>query len=177
MTLLTLGNTEYKRLLEIASTTHDARLLRRAQALLWLNDGEAVEEIAEQLLVTRQTVYRWVKRFQQRHDLDLESRLGEGARGGRPRTVRGLIEPLIAQALEKDPRALGYHATVWTAPLLCRYLEAHHQVVASRRSVSAALVRLDIAWKRPRHDLGRRSPTWRQAKGGSNAGSPGALAQ
>lgn len=171
MALLTLSNTDYKQLMAIASTTHDARLLRRAQALLWLIDGEAVEDIAEQLLVTRQTIYRWVSRFQQRAGLEIEARLADSARGGRPRTVCGIIEPLLIQVLEQDPDALGYHATVWTAPLLCRYLEEHHQIKASRRSVGAALARLDIVWKRPRHDLGRRSPTWRQAKGGSNAGS------
>ena len=171
MALLTLSNTDYKKLMAIASTTHDARLLRRAQALLWLSDGEAVEDIAGQLLVTRQTVYRWVNRFQQRAELEIEARLADRARGGRPRTVRGIIEPLLVKALEQAPGAVGYHATVWTTPLLCRYLEAQHQIKASRRSVGAALARLDMVWKRPRHDLGRRSPTWRQAKGGSNAGS------
>ncbi len=47
----------------------------RAQAILWLAEGEAVEKIAELLHVSRQTVYKWVDRFQHRHDLDLRARL------------------------------------------------------------------------------------------------------
>jgi len=38
----------------------------------------------------------------------------------------------------------------------------------SRQSVSRAIARLHLRWKRPRHRLGRRPATWRQAKGGSN---------
>jgi hypothetical protein len=54
---------------------------------------------------------------------------------------------------------------------LRQYLEDVHDLSVSRQSVSLALVRLRIRWKRPRHHLALRTPTWRQAKGGSNAGS------
>ncbi|MGZ3316046.1 MAG: winged helix-turn-helix domain-containing protein, partial [Isosphaeraceae bacterium] len=67
---------------------------------------------------------------------------------------------------DRDPRDFGYHSTVWTAPLLMRYLERVHGVAASRRSIGSALERLRIRWKRPRHQLARRPDTWRQAKGG-----------
>ncbi|MDQ3753450.1 MAG: helix-turn-helix domain-containing protein [Acidobacteriota bacterium] len=40
-----------------------SRELRRAQALLWLGAGEGVEEVAERLRVSRQTVYNWRVRF------------------------------------------------------------------------------------------------------------------
>jgi transposase len=50
-----------------------------------------------------------------------------------------------------------------------RYLEDHHEVKVSRQTVRRALARLDLRWKRPRHQLARRSDTWRQSKGGSNA--------
>ena len=32
----------------------------RAQALLWLDEGRSVEEVAELLHVSRQSVYNWV---------------------------------------------------------------------------------------------------------------------
>ena len=44
----------------------------RAQALLWLDEGESVEQIAELLHVSRQTIYNWLSRFQERAELDLE---------------------------------------------------------------------------------------------------------
>jgi transposase len=50
-----------------------------------------------------------------------------------------------------------------------RYLQDHHEVEVSRKTVGRAIARLEIRWKRPRHQLARRPDTWRQSKGGSNA--------
>jgi transposase len=50
-----------------------------------------------------------------------------------------------------------------------RYLQDHHEVEVSCKTVSRAIARLEIRWKRPRHQLARRPDTWRQSKGGSNA--------
>ena len=85
-----------------------------------------------------------------------------------------MIDTLLSEVIEGDPRQWGYHATVWTAPLLRQYLHDVQHFKASRRSVGLAIARLGIAWKRPRYDLARRTPTWRQAKGGSNGASQAA---
>jgi transposase len=169
MTLLSLNLEEWEALETLATDTTDARLLRRVQALLWLAEGETVQKVATRLRVTRQAVYKWVACFQQRHALALEARLAPGQHTGRPRAVQGVIEPLIAAVIERDPRELGYRSTVWTAPLLRYYLREVHQLDVSRPSVSLAITRLRLRWKRPRHVLSRRPATWRQAKGGSSA--------
>jgi hypothetical protein len=98
----------------------DANSLRRAQALLWLDEGESVQEVAGRLHFSRQAIYNWLGRFQRRAALPLAARVADGGHPGRPRTVTGVSDP------------------VWER----------------------------IRWKRPRHHLARRSPTWRQAKGG-----------
>ncbi len=77
--------------------------------------------------------------------------------------------------IDLDPREFGYQSTVWTAALLVVYLSDVHHIAVSQRSVSYALERLRIVWKRPRYDLARRSRTWRQAKGGFNVAFQGAL--
>ena len=56
MTLTTLSDKEYQRLLEIAHTAHDPKVLQRAQALLWLSAGEDATEVAQRLFVTPRTV-------------------------------------------------------------------------------------------------------------------------
>jgi transposase len=73
---------------------------------------------------------------------------------------------LIEAAFAHDPRQWGYQATVWTAELLQHNLERDHGIKASLKSISAAITRLDLRWKRPRHELSTRPDTWRQAKGG-----------
>ena len=146
--------------------TPSAKERCRAQAVLWLAEGEPVEQVAELLHVSRQTVYNWVERFEQRQGLDLRSRVADAPRDGRPPTALGIIDPLIAEVIDLDPRDLGYHSTVWTAPLVRDHLEQVHGVAVSRKSVSLAIGRLGIRWKRPRHQLARRPEHWRQAKGG-----------
>jgi transposase len=168
MSLLALRPKERAALESLAVSTRDAQHLRRVQALLWLDEGDAADEVADRLRVSRQVIYKWVTQFQQRPGEDMTVRVAPGHRSGRPPTAQGIIEPLIDAVIERDPRDLGYRSTVWTAPLLTQYLYEAHALTVSRQSVSRAIGRLHLRWKRPRHRLQRRLATWRQAKGGSN---------
>src|SRR5919202_4943451 len=81
----------------------DSRLYQRALALPLLDDGQSVEEIALALRVSRQSVYNWAGRFKQRAPLPVVTRLADAARGGRPATVKGLIDPLLDAVIDSDP--------------------------------------------------------------------------
>jgi transposase len=177
MAIVNLSSKERQLLETFTVQTSRAKALRRAQALLRLDEGESVEEITQRLAVSRRTVYYWVEHVARGEELEGASRLADALRSGRPPTARGIIEPLIAEVIEAAPREWGYRSTGWTAPLLRQYLGEYHQVETSRRSVSDALERLGIIWKRPRPELSRCSPTWRQAKGGSNGGLLAATAR
>jgi transposase len=165
-----LRSREHAQLLNLLEHPRDAKQLRRAQALVWLHEGQPVLRVAELLCVEPRTVYNWAHAFRQRTDLDPPARLLDAPRSGRPPTARGIIDPLINAIIDDDPRRYGYRCTVWTAPLLRRYLHEVHAITTSRKSVSRALRRLGIRWKRPRHRLGLRPGAWRQAKGGSKTG-------
>jgi transposase len=149
----------------ILTHTPSARERCRAQALLWLAEGTSAGEVAELLHVSRQTVYNWVDRYRVRAGFGVMAQVRDAPRPGRPRTGGG-IDPLVAEVIDSDPRELGYRSTVWTAPLLSRYLHEHHRIAVCDRTVSRAIARLGIRWKRPRHQLARRPDTWRQSKGG-----------
>lgn len=166
MTLVTLRWRERRVIEQLISSTSEATTLRRAQAVLWLAQGESVAVVAERLHVTRQAVYKWATRIGGCSAKELAAHLAEGERTGRPRTVAGIIDPLIDAIIDTDPRSLSYRSTVWTAPLLAQYLADHHQMRVSRPSINLALTRLEISWKRPRHTLSLRAKFWRQAKGG-----------
>jgi transposase len=149
----------------------NARLFRRAQALVWLDDGDLVEEVADRLRVSRQSIYNWCARFERRQDEQVLTRLADGPRTGRPPTALGVIDSIIDGVIDRDPRHLGYRQTIWTADLLRRHLKDGHRIDVSKRSIHRAIARLGIGWKLPRHTLAHREWYWRQAKGGSNAGS------
>jgi transposase len=138
----------------------------RAQALLWLAEGLSAEQVADTFQVSRQAVYNWLDRFLRREGRDLRDRLLDAPRPGRPASIAGIIDPLIDAAFAQDPRELGYHATVWTAEWLVEYLKQAHGIKVSRQSVSLAIARLGLRWKRPRHRLAAQEEHWRQAKGG-----------
>ncbi len=150
----------------LASHTPVAKERCRALALLWIDEGESAEQVAEALHVSRRTVYYWAERFLDRSELDPRKRLADAPRPGRPRAAGGSVDTRIAQVIDTDPRTLGYRSTVWTAPLLRQFLRDHHDLEVSRETVRRAIARLGIRWKRPRYQLALRPETWRQAKGG-----------
>jgi transposase len=166
-----LTERERKRVEAMATRTGDAEVLRRAQALRWRDEGESIAEVGQRLGVSRRTICYGEAHFHARQTLDLTARLSAGPRSGRPCTATGIIDPLIEAVIDHDPREWGYRSTGWTAPLLCHYLADVQDRHVSRQSVSLALTRLRIRWKRPRPHLALRSATWRQATGGSNGGS------
>ena len=98
---------EHHMLEELAAQTTDARILRRAQALLWADNGESPEAVSERLGVSPRTIYYWHERFQRRRGLDLWTRLADGTRSGRPRTALEIIDPLLEAVLDQEPRTVG----------------------------------------------------------------------
>jgi hypothetical protein len=44
----------------------DGRVVRRAQALIWLNEGRSITEVAKWSGVSRQTIYNWMDYFKSR---------------------------------------------------------------------------------------------------------------
>jgi predicted ArsR family transcriptional regulator len=96
--------------------------LRRIQALLWLDRGESVQQVADCLWVSRQAVYKWLAQFQARQTFALQTRVAPGRHSGRPRTVYGVIEPLIDAVIDRNLREWGYQAMVWATRLLVQYL-------------------------------------------------------
>jgi transposase len=107
MTRIVLSPEEREVLENVVAHTKEARRLRRGQALLWLDAGERVPSVADRRRVGRRTIYRWITRFRGRPALDCGARLADGARTGRPRTVQGVIDPLIEAIIDRDPRACG----------------------------------------------------------------------
>jgi transposase len=163
--LMNLTYQERSELSALRLSEAGAREFQRAQALLLLDEGTSVAEVAELLRVSRQTIYNWASRFQTRQSRLVTARLADAPRDGRPATVGEIIDELLDEVIEADPRNFGYCSTIWTAELLQHYLRDYFQITASRRSVQYALRRLHLRWKRPRHTLALRDPAWRQAKG------------
>lgn len=169
MAVIVLSSAGRRALEALVARPRDGRQYRRAQALLWLAKGERPTAVAQRLRVHRDTVYAWATRYRGRGPQRVAGRLLDRARAGRPRQLAVRVETILVTVLETEPCTQGYRAAQWTTPLLCQYLREHQTLAVSEVTVRRCLHRLGYRWKRPRYILARRSPRWRQAKGGSSA--------
>jgi transposase len=143
MSLLALSSQERGVLEALISPAALTNEVRRAQALLWLDEGESPQAVAERLRVSRQTVYNWATRFKSRRGAaEIPERLADDKRSGRPGTFPRIIDPLIESVLGHDPTEFRYESHQWTATLLMHYLRDVHHLAVCRASVSLALRRL-----------------------------------
>jgi len=144
MSLLALSLQERGVLEQLISPIVLTNEVRRAQALLWIDEGERPQVVAERLRVSRQTVYNWAMRFKrQRGRLDIPARLADEKRSGRPGVFPPIIDPLIKAVFSHEPLEYGYEAHRWTPALLVHYLRDMHHIPVCRASVSLALKRLE----------------------------------
>jgi transposase len=123
---------------------------RRCLALLEVDAGRSVADVARSLGITRQSIHNWVARLDEAgRPEDLEDRYG----GGRPALLGGEDVEYLVAMLGHPPQHLGCPATNWTVPLLCEHLGRSTGVRASEPTVRRLLHRLGYVWKRPRYVL------------------------
>lgn len=166
MALFKLTSRAYTLLREIARTSSNARQVRRAQALLWLHEHHTASTVAQRLGLSWRTIQRWKKQYQERAQAPVVVRLQEGRHTGRLPQQLQLAQKEIARVWRRDPRRYGFRARNWTVPMLRCLIHQRTTTWVSRSTVRRALRGLHYRYKRPRLTLARRSPTWRQEKGG-----------
>jgi transposase len=167
----TLSLSERRALKQQVRETKDAKVLKRAQALLWLTEGVPIPEIAKRLAVTRQTIYGWISFYHRQVNKSFITRLQECPKSGRPERKSAIILKELETLLQKSPRQYGYRHVDWTAPLLRQVIQDQYQIDVSTKTIRRCLKQHHYVWKRPHYTLARESPTWAQEKGGSNEGS------
>ena len=86
-----LSPDERRELEHIVKYERHARMVKRAQALLWLNEGEKITVITPRLQVRRQTVYNRRKMYNARNKEPIRHRLQDRDRPGRPASKRTVI--------------------------------------------------------------------------------------
>lgn len=131
-------------------SAHNARYYRRVLALLELDRGKAVAEVADTLGVTRQSVYNWANSFAAYPAPDaLQDRHGTG----RPSAWTDDLRAFLLASLEQRPDDLGYAAVNWTVSLLQEHLECYGGRRLSDDTIRRELDRLGYVWKRFRYVL------------------------
>src|SRR5438105_5434144 len=152
-------------------STPDARVYRRALAVLEVAPGRPVAAVARSLGVTRQAVHTWLAAYAR--DLDPLD-LADAPRAGRPPLWTPALGDVLRAAPATPPDRFGYRATDWTVPLLREHLAGRAGVRPSGTALRRWLRALGYAWKRYRYvlppDPDREKKTRHPAAGAGPAG-------
>ncbi len=129
--------------------SRDPKYRDKCRAILCSSEGHSRGEIARLLRVHETTVGRWVRDYLRFGFEGLEV----GKSPGRPRRIDAEGEAALREALEHNPRDLGYAFTRWTRDTLAEYLYAAVHIRVSSGTVGRALHQLDYRYKRPKLSL------------------------
>jgi hypothetical protein len=78
--------------------THDVAVFRRVLALLEMDAGRPLDEVARQLRVSPRSLYRWIERYRTHASVEgLHHQPGQG----RPRHWDEMLEALLPSVLER----------------------------------------------------------------------------
>lgn len=167
MALIRLAARARQTLRRLARASADARQVRRAQVLLWLDAHIRVTEVAKRIGCTRQAVYAIGRRYFARQHLPVAERIRDRPRTGRPGTKRERTRQVIQTLLARPPSRYHYRSPVWTVPMLRTQMQRRLKCSVHARTVRRALHELRYRFKRPRYIFAQRPARWRQVKGGS----------
>jgi transposase len=150
MDLVTLTSWQRRQLRDQLRRARDASHYRRLLAVLELDRGRPVAEVADLLQVTRQSVYNWGHCFAAHPDpAALEGHYG----AGRPSAWTEELQELLRAGLERRPDELGAAGGNWTVSLLQDYLYRQGGRWLSDDTIRRELDRLGYVWKRFRYVL------------------------
>ena len=150
MSELSLNPWQRRRLRHQLRRTRDARVYRRTLALLQVDRGLPLSRVAEELLVSRQSIHNWVREYSRDHD---PAALADRGRTGRPGYRHSGLRKELRRLLGRSPDRFGYLATGWTVPLLLEELRRGTGLRPSDDTVRRELGRLGFVWKRGRYAL------------------------
>lgn len=141
----TLSDKEIQQLEQLYRDTRDADVRTRCDMILLSNQGLSPPKIAHRVRFSRETVVRFIKRY----NGEGIAGLSDKPRSGRPRRVTNEYLTQLAEAVEQAPRDLGLPFSNWTTANLAEYLAEQTGIVIGARQVETYLKAKDYRLRRP----------------------------
>lgn len=140
---------ERKELRRLIRSGDSARVVRRAQMILLSSAGKTTGEIAELWAISDQVVRKVFHRFNQ----EGLGGLADRPRPGRPRKTNDRYVALLKEAVQVNPRDLGYPFSCWTLDRLREHLARKTRIILSVPHLSRLLGAHNIVYRRPKHGM------------------------
>lgn len=121
----------------------------RAMALQLLHQGMKHQAVADMLVVSVGSIYKWHARWRE-GGLDA---LANQPKSGAPRKADDAYWQRVGEVVEQDPRRFGYIFTVWTAERLIAHMATETGIELSVSRFRVMLGKQGYVYRRPKHDL------------------------
>ena len=120
---------------------------QRATAIRLLHLGHKPEAVSQMLAVAPSTIWNWHRRYR----AGRVSALANQAKSGRPSKADETYVQQVTQAIESDPRTVGYEFSVWTINKLRQHLFKVTGVRLSYTRFRALLAKEGYVYRQPKH--------------------------
>jgi transposase len=145
-----LTTRESRELLKLIRSSPDAQVVRRAQVIRLSARGKTPRQIADLLDRSWSGVRKIINRF----NTDGFASLADKRRVGRPRKRTDRYVALLKEAVQANPRDMGYPFSCWTLERLREHLARRTKIILSPPHLSRLLHENNIVYRRPKHGMG-----------------------
>ena len=145
-----LRSREGRELQRLLRSSRDAQVVLRAQVIRLSARCKTSREIADILGRSWSGVRKIINRF----NTDGFASLADKPRGGRPRKRTDRYVALLKEAVQTNPRDLGYPFSSWTLERLREHLARRTKIFLSPPHLSRLLSENKIVYRRPKHSMG-----------------------
>lgn len=166
---LVLTSEQRERLEVEAREVDEAHIYRRAAALLAVDRGYPVAEVAGVLGVTRQTIYNWLRTY---GEAGGAVNLDDAPRPGRPSVWSSDLASVLEQTLRASPAEAGCPGPHWTPRLLQTRLASISGVRVSHETLRRRLRGLGYVWSKGRYVIPESLPSVPKAGVPVTVGAP-----
>jgi transposase len=138
--------------------------VRRCQILLKSAKWQTASQIAKELDCSDQTVREAIRAYQQEGLACIREK--SHARHDQEPTIKEAGCARLKEIIRLSPRTFGFQTSVWTRPLLAKvlYQEGYTGQEISPSAITAALKRVDVAWRRAKRWLRSPDPHYERRK-------------
>jgi len=130
-------------LLRQAYRAGDAKLVKRASALLRLSRKEPADSIADELGCSVSSLYAWFKMLV----YEGVSGLKVNWRGGRPSRLSKQQKAQLVELLKAGPKAAGFQSGCWNAAMIQHLIEREFGVLYNVHYVAELLSNLGFSFQ------------------------------
>lgn len=142
----------------MSGTARTENETNRLRAIDMIREGRSQSEVAKQLSVSRQTIWRWLRKYRQGGPEALLDK--QPTRTGRGRLVASEVYDLFGTLVDHEPQHMGLYGRLWTYERITSFIEQHHGIRITVQTIRKYFGQWGIRFHRPaqissQHELAR----------------------